>query len=320
MMEDLIEMSRAPPPRGEDMPERSTWSEVAYVSRSDYRRRVLEALAARPLGPGDVARATGIRIVHVSRALGELEGEGLVECVNPEVRRRGRMYAITPGGEGIVQVLRSHSTPQEERDPGRGGESGDHGRRIRGATLKRYLDFARIKLGSEALAGILVDTGIDLSVLTDDGWYPVEMYQGVLAGLERRWNGMPGEGAMIEAGRYASKLLGTVRQQIVRAASLEELAERAPIVWNKEFNYGRLEVLVGRGWAVFSHYDWHPFPQLCRIFQGTYMGILELNGVPGKVEKTKCMSLGHDRCEYQVRWDALSRGDSHLSSAITAGG
>ncbi len=225
------------------------------------------------------------------------------------------MYAITSGGQGIVRVLKT-KMGGEGGQKGGGQDGSEHPRRIRGATLRRYLEFARLRMGSKALEGILADAGIEMAELNDDGWYPVGLYELVLRGLDRRWSGSPGEG-LFEAGRYASKLLGTVRQQVVRAASLEELAERAPIVWNKEFNFGRLEVLVGRGWAVFTHYDWYPFPELCKILKGTYTGILELNGVPGRVEETKCMRLGNDRCEYQVSWDA---GPDHPELALHSTG
>ncbi len=282
------------------MPESSPWSGFALVLRSEYRRKVLETLANKPLGPGAVARATGIRIVHVSRALSELEAEGLVECVNPEVRRRGRVYAITRGGEGVVKLLETkQGGPHKE-----GGPEGSvgHSRRIRGATLKRALDFIRLRLGNAAREEVLAEAGLREDQVVDDAWYPVDVYEAFLKGLDRRWPGKPGEG-VVEAGKYTSQILGTIRQQVFRAATLEELAERAPIVWNKELNFGRVEVLVGDGWAVFSHYDWYPFPELCRIFEGSYSGILEMNGVKGRVEETKCMRLGHDRCEFQVRWE-----------------
>ncbi len=283
------------------MSEGSPWSGFALVLRSEYRRKVLETLVDKPQGPGAVARATGIRIVHVSRALSELEAEGLVECVNPEVRRRGRVYAITRGGEGVVKLLQSkRAGPTREGDAE--GPVG-HSRRIRGATLKRALDFIHLRLGNGAREEVLAEAGLREDQVVDDAWYPVDVYEAFLRGLDRRWPGKPGEG-VVEAGKYTSQILASIRQQVFRAATLEELAERAPIVWNKELNFGRVEVLVGDGWAVFSHYDWYPFPELCRIFEGSYIGILEMNGVKGRVEETKCMRLGDDRCEYQVRWEA----------------
>src|SRR5207302_4455791 len=60
------------------------WSDFSFVAASGYLERVLNALSRKPKFPKDVARETTLRITHVSRALREMGGRGLVECLNPE--------------------------------------------------------------------------------------------------------------------------------------------------------------------------------------------------------------------------------------------
>jgi hypothetical protein len=247
-------------------------------------------------------------VVHVSRTLSQLDTMGLVTCVNPEMRRRGRIYATTELGNRVVKELQNWraATPPSGFPVGgprsfqKGGRF--HQRRVHGAVLERYLAFVRHKLGPGALGEILQEVGLGNTRVLDERWYPMEVFEGILKAIEKRWEGPPGKGCE-EAAKYVARLLGSIRQQVVRAMSIEDLAERAPIVWNKEFNFGRLEVLVGKGWAVFSHHDWSPCPESCSVQLGAYSGILESISVPGSVVKTKCLRRGDDRCEYYVRWD-----------------
>ena len=94
----------------------------------------------------------------------------------------------------------------------------------------------------------------------------------------------------------------TVREQLTKAIPLTALAERAPIVYAKEWNYGRLEVTTERRKIVFRHYDWMPTPAMCAMFHGIYEGGLIYRGVKGKVTKTQCVRTGSDHCEYRVEW------------------
>src|SRR5207249_7480000 len=68
------------------------WSDFSFVAASGYRERVLNALSRKPKFPKDVARETTLRITHVSRALREMGGRGLVECLKPEAKASRRLY------------------------------------------------------------------------------------------------------------------------------------------------------------------------------------------------------------------------------------
>jgi hypothetical protein len=83
---------------------------------------------------------------------------------------------------------------------------------------------------------------------------------------------------------------------------LTVLAERAPVVYAKEWNFGRLEVETGSRRAMFRHFDWMPTPAMCAMFHGIYEGILHWRGIEGQVRKTRCVRAGDPGCEYVVTW------------------
>lgn len=64
------------------------WDEVSYVISSRYRVATLKRLQAGPATPSLIATDTDFSIAHISRALQELQEEGLVS----ENRRKGRVY------------------------------------------------------------------------------------------------------------------------------------------------------------------------------------------------------------------------------------
>src|SRR5256712_5688861 len=83
------------------------WSDFSYVASSSYREKVLRSLAERPKLPKQLSQDTGLRIVHVSRALRELSDRSLTECLTPETKRRGPLSAITPTGPAPLSASRS---------------------------------------------------------------------------------------------------------------------------------------------------------------------------------------------------------------------
>jgi hypothetical protein len=84
--------------------------------------------------------------------------------------------------------------------------------------------------------------------------------------------------------------------------SLRALSERAPVVYAKEWNFGRLEVETTPRSADLRHFDWMPTPAMCAMFHGIYEGILHWRGIDGQVRKVRCVRAGDPCCEYHVTW------------------
>ncbi|MEZ5145104.1 MAG: MarR family transcriptional regulator [Acidimicrobiales bacterium] len=60
-----------------------------------------------PLTLGRVAELENVQPPSVSRIVGALEGDGLVERMVHETDRRSALVAITPAGEGALEAIRS---------------------------------------------------------------------------------------------------------------------------------------------------------------------------------------------------------------------
>ena len=68
---------------------------VDYVKKSQYRSKILKSLADDVKMPSQIAKDTGIVQNHISNSLRQLKEHELIECINPEVRRKGRLYRLT---------------------------------------------------------------------------------------------------------------------------------------------------------------------------------------------------------------------------------
>lgn len=77
---------------------------IEFVQRSNYRQNVLKALKNDVLIPTEIAKRSNIKTNHVSKVLAELKNKGLIEIINPEVRK-GRLYRLTDVGDEIVEYL-----------------------------------------------------------------------------------------------------------------------------------------------------------------------------------------------------------------------
>src|SRR5437867_2702728 len=117
------------------------WSDFSFVVSSGYRERVLTSLAPKPKVPRQLAEETDLRIVHVSRALRELSDRGLVECLTPEVKARGRLYGLTPDGAALLAELngsRRYVTPTVRESHKEGFVP-----KIRGSSVLRFLEYMK---------------------------------------------------------------------------------------------------------------------------------------------------------------------------------
>ena len=80
------------------------WELLSFM-QGTLRRLVLEALEKGPRTPSNIAEITNEHLSHVSRALKELVGKGLAECMTPE-QSKNRFYQITENGIEVLNELR----------------------------------------------------------------------------------------------------------------------------------------------------------------------------------------------------------------------
>ena len=77
---------------------------IDYVKNSQYRIKVMKSLDGEVKIPSKIANDAEIFQNHISNTLRQLKEHGLVECINPEVKK-GRLYRLTDKGEKIVNKL-----------------------------------------------------------------------------------------------------------------------------------------------------------------------------------------------------------------------
>lgn len=78
--------------------------DIDYVKNSQYRIKVMKSLDGEVKIPSKIANDAEIFQNHISNTLRQLKEHGLVECINPEVKK-GRLYRLTDKGEKIVNKL-----------------------------------------------------------------------------------------------------------------------------------------------------------------------------------------------------------------------
>ncbi len=79
------------------------WDKYSFVIRAKNRTKVLLALS-KVKTPTQLAKELGLNLSHTSRALKELEKEGLIKCLTPN-ERVGRIYTRTELGKEIAEEI-----------------------------------------------------------------------------------------------------------------------------------------------------------------------------------------------------------------------
>ena len=79
------------------------WRLVGYIKRSKNRQEVLRVLSI-PLSPSDVSKKLKISLTHASKILRELNSEGIVKCLNDDLKV-GRIYQKNKIADEIMDYL-----------------------------------------------------------------------------------------------------------------------------------------------------------------------------------------------------------------------
>ena len=78
---------------------------VGFVKISDYITKVLKLIDNDMKMPSEIGKELNIRTNHISTVLTDLKKQGLVICVNNNVRK-GRLYKNTDLGKKVLEYLK----------------------------------------------------------------------------------------------------------------------------------------------------------------------------------------------------------------------
>jgi len=270
-----------------ELPDPAILDKLSYVLSSGQREKVLASLFPGPKTSAQIAKATTLRLPHVSRAVSELSKNGLVELLTPE--RRGKLYGLTEPGRAVFEEIR-RSRGDRVVAP-----------MVRGSHFKNYHHWVSAHHGKEAADRLFRQFGIDPRRIDPQGWYPLRTTVQVLETIE----------AVYGDGTYET-VRQLFRDEVANFSSLRRLAARllplslqielGPSVYAREFNHGRFEVEVHGRRALIKNYDWINSPARCAGWLGTYEGMFALTGHRATVRKVTCMLKGDDCCGYEIEW------------------
>jgi DNA-binding MarR family transcriptional regulator len=260
---------------------------LSFVLSSKQREKVLGAVLPGPRTPAQVARETGLRPPHVSRALAQLVGAGLVSAM--PVGPRGKLYGTTDLGKNVFAEL-ANTRGDRVVAP-----------MVRGSHFKNYHHWITVHYGKERADSFFLEFGVDPDRIDPEGWYPLRTVVRVLESIEALF----GDGSYEtirqlfreEAGNFSS-----IRRLLAHVLPLSLLLELAPSTYSREFNHGRLEVEVRGRRALLKNFDWLSSRARCMGWLGTYEAAIALSGYKGSVTKVACMLKGDPYCGYRIEW------------------
>lgn len=262
-------------------------NQLAYVTASGQREKVLGALLPGPKSPAQVARETGLRLPHVSRALAQLTRTGLATRLSEAPR--GRLYVATGEARAVFREL------AEAR--------GDRvvAPMVRGTHFRVYYRWATVHHGKRAADALFWEVGLDPEGIDVDGFYPVRTAIRILENIEARY----GDGTyetIRQLFREEAENFPSVKRLVSRLVPFPVLLELGTVAYSRDFNHGRLEVEVADRRALMKNFDWVSSPARCAAWLGTYEGGLRLKGIEGRVEKVACILHGDPYCGYAIEW------------------
>ena len=242
-----------------------------------------------PKTTGQIAAACGLSLAHASRAVRELVTRGLAELTTPDLRGRGRLYALTTEGRRVAETL---DWDPRLRTP-----------MVRGTHARAWCQAIIARYGEGRAMELMRDLNlVDVLESPTRQWIPLGSIMRLLNEIERRF----GDGSFRVVRELASDTVQhypSVRRYLVRGLPWHLFLEIGPSAYMREFNHGRIEVEVERNQALVKLFEWLSSPARCAGWVGVFEGVLRLKGLKGSVEKRGCMLHGDDYCGYLMRWE-----------------
>ena len=261
---------------------------LSYVLSSTQREKVLGAVLPGSRTPAQIARETGLLLPHVSRALAQLAGEGLVERMSNGPR--GKLFRPTSLGKIVFDELTS-----------------TRGDRLvaplaRGSHFHNYHHWLTRKYGKKVADDFFVSHGVNPKAIDPSSWYPLRKVVSVLDSIEGTFGDGSGETVRTML-RDETMNFASVRRYLKIIVPFRILLELSPAIYAREFNHGRVEIEVHGRRALAKNYDWISSPARCFAWLGVYEGVIRGYGFKHiAVRKVACILKGDPYCGYEIEW------------------
>ena len=261
---------------------------LSFVLSSRQREKVLSAVLPGSRTPAQVAKETGLRLPHVSRALAQLTREGLVVPLSNGAR--GKLYAPTDLGKLVFDELTS-----------------TRGDRLvaplaRGSHFHNYHHWLVKTYGKKTADDFFLAEGVNPKTIDVNSWYPLRNVIMVLDAIESTFGDGSGETARTML-RDETMNFASVKRYLKMILPFKVLLELAPAMYTREFNHGRIEMEVHGRRALAKNYDWISSPARCAAWLGVYEGTITSYGFKHiKVRKVACILKGDPYCGYEIEW------------------
>ena len=181
-------------------------------------------------------------------------------------------------------------------------------RHVKGVHLVNVLKFVKWKRGILGIQRFMEawESGPGRAKITEQTfiekeWYDYELYLELL----RVADSTVGKGDLskiYEIGYWNIKNLGHL-SYLARVPDIREFMKNAQINWRQVYDFGAVEIVEDTDNKIVIQYTGFPnAPEKCQYFKGSLTGMMEICGLKGTVEITKCNTKGDDLCEFVLAW------------------
>ena len=80
------------------------WKKYSFVIRSKIRQDIVKALQSEKT-PSDLKKELKKEDSNISRALRELQNEGIINCLTPK-EKKGKIYTLSKSGHDVYEKLK----------------------------------------------------------------------------------------------------------------------------------------------------------------------------------------------------------------------
>ena len=181
-------------------------------------------------------------------------------------------------------------------------------RHVKGVHLANVFKFVKWKRGALGIQRFLEAWHSDPSrekvtpeTFIEKEWYDYELYLELLRVVDQTV-GTGDLSKIYEIGYWNIKNLGHL-SYLAHIPDIHEFLKSGTKNWHAVYDFGTVEVVEEQEKKVVMRYSGFPeVPEKCQYFLGSLTGMMEICGLDGTVEATKCNTKGDDCCEFVLTW------------------